>query len=123
MVALLLIVSTAVLCFTHYLAYARGARHKDRQLFYRYYRPLWRRHVRVVDRVLEATLDDSATAQQKNVRLVVQNAVLRGKAIRYALRYREATRHLRQKPFFHRLAWVMVALTEAEVQLDRVRRR
>ncbi len=123
MVALILVVSVAVLCFTHYLAYARGARHMDRQVFYRYYRPLVRRHVRVVDRVLEATLDDNATAQQKNVKLVAQNAVLRGKAISYACRYRDATRHLRRKPFLHRLAWMAMAFTEAQTQLERARRR
>jgi hypothetical protein len=122
-VALLLVVSVAVLCFTHYVAYTYGGRHMDHLLYYRYYRTLARRHVRVVDRVLEASLDDNATAQQRNVKLVAQNAVLRGKAIRYVLRYRDATRHLRRKSLLHRLSWIMTALTEAHAQVERARHK
>lgn len=124
MVVLLLVILVAILCFTHYSAYAFGTRLMDRLWFHRYYRPLVRRHARVVDRILEVTLEDNATAQQRNARLVAQNAVLRGKAIRHALNYREATRHLRRKVTpLQKIIWYMSAITDYQAQLDRLRRK
>lgn len=121
MVTLLLVVAVAILLFTHLQAYHHGHRRAERMIYRRYYRPLLQRHNRLAKFYSEAIVDDTATAQQKNVKLVATNAILRGKAIAYLKAYREATRHRRQNSRLDRALRMMTATLETAEQLNRVR--
>lgn len=115
MLVLISLVSLLILCISHYSAFQRGKRVGSNELYYRYLLPLARRHERVVRRFEEASLDDAATAQQKNLKLVAQNAVLRGKAIHYLQRYRRATRRgSLEWDLRRRLAFLGIAIAQLE---------
>jgi|SRR5688572_9717880 len=121
MIAFFCAVAVAILGFTHYLAFAYGIRWHDRRVFWRFYRPLLKRHERLARAFSEAALDDNATAQQKNLKLVGQNAFLRGKAIHYASRCRKALSWSRRKGMLHTLSLLATTMKEVE-KLDSLRK-
>lgn len=122
MVTLLLVVLVAILCASHYWVYCCGWRNADKHVYRRYYRPLLRRHIRIAEAVTQGIVDDTATAQQKNVKLIVLNGLLRAKAIAYLLAYREATRHRRRKSKFYEMSRMVSAMIAVANQLDQARR-
>ena len=120
MYALLLSVALLTLCVTHYMAYASGIRYADRYLYFRFHAPMRRSHDRFLRASSEAMLEDSASSQQRNLRLIAQNELLKGKALRYARSYRTAAKRLRvQRGIWGRLEGLLHVFAE----LDSARRK
>ena len=122
MVALLIVVSVAVLCVSHFIVFRLGVRMNDREVYYRYYRPLLARHMKTLDRLQDATLEDNASAQQRNVKLLATNAKLRGKAIHYVRAFRQLRHRVRQRTPLDRMVHMLMMFSDTQNELARVRK-
>jgi hypothetical protein len=68
-------------------AYRRGRTHGERAVYYRYYLPVCRARERFEKSIIEAAVEDDASAQRRNVQLLARNLRLKKKSILLAVKY------------------------------------